>query len=109
MQENEKLKTKIRKGDTIYVTTGKEKSKTGKVLRVIEGGRRALIEKLNMIKKHSKPTQDNPKGGIIEREAPLAISNIMMFCPKCNKPVRVGIIMENSKKIRVCKKCEHRF
>lgn len=109
MQVIEKIKSKIRKGDTIYVTTGKEKSKTGKVLRVIEGGRRALIEKLNMIKKHSKPTQDNPKGGIIEREAPIAISNIMLFCTKCNKPVRVGIKIENSKKIRVCKKCEHRF
>ncbi len=99
-------KSKIKKGDLVYVVTGKEKTKTGKVLKVIEGGKRVLVEKLNMVKKHTKPTQENPRGGINQKEAPLAKSNVMLFCSKCNKPVRTGIKEENSNKIRVCKKCD---
>lgn len=98
-------RTRIKKGDLVYVITGKEKSKTGKVLKVIENGKRLLIEKLNIVKKHTKPTQENPRGGINEKEAPIATSNAMIFCSKCNKPVRVGIKFENTKKIRICKKC----
>jgi large subunit ribosomal protein L24 len=95
----------IRKGDTITVLTGKDKSKTGKVLKVFEKGRRVLVEKLNMIKKHNKPTQTNPTGGIVEKEAPMNISNVQLFCSTCNKGVRTGVKLEKNKKLRVCKKC----
>jgi len=100
-----KNKTNIRKGDLVYISTGKDKSKTGKVLRVIEGGTRVLVEKINIVKKHTKPKQDNPRGGVFEKEAPLKISNVMLFCSKCSKPTRIGIKIEDSKKIRICKKC----
>ena len=96
----------IKRGDTVVVTTGREKKKTGKVLGVIEGGKRVLVEKLNIVKKNSKPTQASPHGGIIEKEAPLAISNVMLFCTHCNKGVRTGTKVIKDKKIRFCKKCE---
>jgi large subunit ribosomal protein L24 len=103
------VKSKIRKGDLVMVTTGSEKNKTGKVLRVISKGKRAIIEKLNMVKKHVKPSQTSPSGGIVEKEAPIQISNINMFCSKCNKAVRVGIKQNGNKKVRFCKKCKHEF
>ena len=96
----------IRKGDTVIVTTGKEKKKTGKILRVINEGTRVLVEKLNMVKKHSRPTQGKPTGGIIEKEAPIAISNVLLFCSHCNKGVRAGVKIGKDKKTRYCKKCE---
>lgn len=96
----------IRKGDTVIVKAGKEKNKTGKILRVIEDGSRVLVEKLNIVKKNSKPTQNNPKGGIIEKEAPIAISNVMLFCSHCGKGVRTGNKVVDGKKSRYCKKCE---
>ena len=96
----------IRKGDTVIVKAGREKTKTGKVIGVIEGGKRVLIEKLNMVKKNSKPTQASPQGGRVEKEAPIAYSNVMLFCAHCNKGVRTGSKMVKDKKIRYCKKCE---
>jgi len=96
----------IRKGDTVIVKAGREKTKTGKVLGVIENGKRVLIEKLNIVKKNSKPTQASPQGGIIEKEAPIAYSNVMLFCSTCNKGVRTGTKMVKDKKVRYCKKCE---
>lgn len=95
----------VRKGDTVTVLTGKDKSKSGKVLKVFEKGRRVLVEKINMIKKHNKPTQTNPTGGIVEKEAPMDISNVQLFCSSCNKGVRTGAKLEKNKKVRVCKKC----
>jgi len=95
----------IKKGDTVVVIAGREKTKTGKILKVIERGARVLVEKLNMVKKHNKPTQTNPKGGIVEKEAPIAISNVMVFCSKCNKGVRTGSKVEKNNKIRTCKSC----
>jgi len=100
-----KNKTNIRKGDLVYISTGKDKSKTGKVLKVIEGASRIIVEKVNMVKKHTKPKQDNPRGGIFEKEAPLNISNVMFFCTKCSKATRIGFKIENDKKVRFCKKC----
>ena len=70
----------IHKGDTVIVKAGREKTKTGKVIGVIENGKRVLIERLNIVKKHTKPTQANPQGGVIEKEAPIAYSNVMLFC-----------------------------
>ncbi|HOJ71889.1 MAG TPA: 50S ribosomal protein L24 [Syntrophorhabdaceae bacterium] len=95
----------IRKNDLVMVTTGKDKGKTGKVLRIIKKKDRAVVEKVNMIKRHVKPSQKS-KGGIMERESPIHISNLMIYCEKCSKPVRVGRkILEDGKKVRFCKKC----
>lgn len=95
----------IRKNDLVMVTTGKDKGKTGKVLRIIKKKDRAVVEKVNMIKRHVKPSQKT-KGGIMERESPIHISNLMVYCEKCSKPVRVGRkILEDGKKVRFCKKC----
>ncbi len=96
----------IRKGDMVIVKVGREKKKTGKVLKVIENGSRVLIEKLNIVKKSTKPTQAKPQGGIIEKEAPMSISNVMIFCTHCNKGVRTGAKFIKDKKVRYCRKCE---
>lgn len=96
----------IRKGDTVIITVGKEKKKTGKVLKVINEGTRVLVEKLNIVKKHSKPTQGKPTGGIVEKEAPINISNVQLFCSHCSKGVKTGFKTVNDKKVRYCKKCE---
>ncbi|MCX8109631.1 MAG: 50S ribosomal protein L24 [Syntrophorhabdaceae bacterium] len=95
----------IRKNDLVMVTTGKDKGKTGKVLKIVKKKDRAVVEKVNMIKRHVKPSQKS-KGGIMERESPIHISNLMIYCEKCSKPVRVGRkILEDGKKVRFCKKC----
>jgi len=98
---------KIRKNDLVYVIAGKAKGKTGKVLSVIPDKNRVIIEKLLMVKKHTKPNQQQQQGGIIEKEGTIHMSNVMLKCEKCNKPTRVGIIrLENGEKARVCKKCK---
>jgi large subunit ribosomal protein L24 len=100
-------RTKLKKGDTVMVIAGKERGKTGKVLSFPSDGRQVIVEKLNMIKRHTKPSQKSRQGGILEREAPLAVSNVMVFCANCQKPVRVGIkILEDRRRVRVCKKCQ---
>ena len=96
----------IRKGDTIVVTTGREKKKTGKVLKVISEGSRVLVEKLNIVKKHTKPSQGKPTGGVIDKEAPMHISNVQLFCSHCNKGVKTGVKAVGDKKVRFCKVCE---
>jgi large subunit ribosomal protein L24 len=82
-------KTKIKKGDTVIVTSGSERGKTGKVVRVTADGERVLVERINVVKRHQKPMGNNP-GGIIEKEASIHISNVMLLCPDTNKPTRVG-------------------
>jgi large subunit ribosomal protein L24 len=90
----------------VMVTTGKEKGKSGKVLRVLPEKNKAVVERINFIKRHAKPSQQMRQGGIIEKEAPLTLSNLMVLCPKCNKPVRTGRKkLEDRKRVRVCKKC----
>jgi large subunit ribosomal protein L24 len=102
----EKAKVHIKKNDTVIVTTGKEKGKSGKVLRVFPEKNKAVVEKVNFIKRHAKPNQQMRQGGIIEKEAPLTLSNLMVLCPKCNKPVRTGKKrLEDKKSVRFCKKC----
>ena len=97
----------IIKEDTVYVIAGKEKGKKGRVLLVDRGKNRVLIEKVNIIKKHMKPNKKYAQGGIIEKEAPIAISNVLLLCPKCNKPTRIGAsLLESGKKHRTCKKCK---
>jgi large subunit ribosomal protein L24 len=97
----------IRKEDSVYVLTGKEKGKKGRVLAVNKSKSSVLIEKLNIIKKHMKPSKKHAQGGIIEKEAPVHISNVILVCPKCGKQTRVGItVAEGNKRHRTCKKCK---
>lgn len=97
---------KIRKDDIVYVITGKDKDKTGKVLKVLPKKGRVIIENINFIQKTMRPSQQLQHGGIIKKEGPVDITNVMIYCNKCNKPTRVGFdILEDGKKIRLCKKC----
>ncbi|MBI4824182.1 MAG: 50S ribosomal protein L24 [Nitrospirae bacterium] len=97
----------IKKQDTVLVITGKEKGKKGRVLAVMSKKGRVIVEKINMIKRHVKPSKKYAQGGIIEKEAALHMSNVMLLCPKCGKPSRVGgLTMDDGKKLRVCKKCK---
>lgn len=96
----------IKKNDTVVVITGREKGKRGRVLIVYPSKDRLLIEKINMIKRHMKPTKKYAQGGIIEKEAPIHISNVMLLCPKCSKLTRIGnTALQDGRKVRVCKKC----
>ncbi|MBI4246491.1 MAG: 50S ribosomal protein L24 [Candidatus Rokubacteria bacterium] len=96
----------VRRGDTVAVISGRERGKRGKVLRVLLDKGRVLVEHVNMIKKHQRPTQKLRQGGIIEREGPLALSNVLLVCGRCDKPVRTGIkVLADSRKLRVCKRC----
>lgn len=96
----------IKKNDTILVITGKEKGKKGRVLSVSPLKDQLLIEKVNIIKRHMKPNRKYSQGGIIEKEAPLHISNVMLVCPKCSKPTRIGnSLLQDGRKVRMCKKC----
>ncbi len=96
----------IKKNDTVMFIAGDEKGKSGRVLSVLTSKDKVLVERLNMIKRHMKPSKKYSQGGIIEKEAPVQISKVMLICPKCSKPTRIGnTILENGKKIRSCKKC----
>lgn len=99
----------VKKNDQVMVMAGKEKGKSGKLLRIIAKKEGALIEKVNFVKRHSRPSGQNRQGGIIEKEAPLPLSNIMIICAKCTVPVKVGRkILDEGKRVRYCKKCgEH--
>jgi len=100
------IKTHVKKDDTVMVMAGKEKGKSGKVLRVIPDKGRIIVEALNMVKRHSRPTRTNQEGGIVEKEAPLAVSNVMLVCSACSKPTRTGVrVLEDGSKARFCKKC----
>ena len=96
----------IRKDDNVYVMTGKEKGKKGRVLTVNRSKGSVLIEKLNIIKKHMKPNKKYAQGGIIEKEGTLPISNVALVCAKCTEPVRVGKrVLDDGSRVRVCRKC----
>jgi large subunit ribosomal protein L24 len=96
----------VRRGDTVGVIAGRERGKRGKVLRVLMDKGRVLVEHVNMIKKHQRPTQKLRQGGIIEREGPLALSNVLLVCARCDKPARTGIkILADGRKVRTCKRC----
>jgi len=99
-------KYNIKKNDMVMVIAGKEKGKSGKVLRIVPKKDRAIVEKLNMVKRHMRPGAYSRQGGILEREAPIHISNLMLLCSKCTDPTRVGYrILEDNRKVRCCKKC----
>lgn len=97
----------IKKNDTVMVISGKEKGKKGRVLSVLSAEAQLIIEKINVIKKHMKPNKKYTQGGIIEKEAPVNISKVMLICTKCEKPSRISnVIFNDGKKSRVCKKCK---
>ena len=96
----------IRKNDDVMVISGKERGKTGKVLRVLPKRGAIIIERVNMVKRHSRPRGAQQPGGIVEKEAFITASNIMILCGKCNAPVRVGRkILADGEKIRICRRC----
>ncbi len=97
---------KIKKGDTVYVISGKEKGKTGKVLRVLTDDKKAVVEKLNIVKRHARPSQKNPGGGIFEKETGIHLSKLMIYCAKCDRPVRIGRKrLPSGEKTRYCRRC----
>jgi large subunit ribosomal protein L24 len=97
---------KIRKDDTVLVIAGKDRGKKGKVRIAYPDREKLLVEGVNMIKKHMKAIRDVRQAGIIEREAPVNVSNVMLLCNKCNHPTRVGIrILDDGSKARVCRVC----
>ena len=95
----------IRKDDTVLVITGKYAGKKGKVLRAMPVEDRLVVQGVNLHKRHQRPTKDAPQGGIIEKEGPIQRSNVMMVCPKCQKPTRLRAKELGDKKVRVCAKC----
>lgn len=98
---------KIRRDDLVYVVTGKDRGKKGKVSKLFVKENRAIVEGINLIKKHRRKTREDSQGGIVELESPIDISNLMLLCKHCNKPTRVGItVLKDGTKTRVCKKCK---
>jgi large subunit ribosomal protein L24 len=96
-------KLHVKTGDTVYVISGKDKGKTGKVLRVFPKKGKVIVEGINMITKHMKPNQINPQGGVVKREAPIFSSKVMLFDEKAGKPTRVGYKYVDGKKVRYSK------
>lgn len=94
----------VKKGDKVMVITGKDKGKTGTILAAFPKKDRVLVEGVNIVKKHSKPSQENPQGGIFDIEAAIHVSNVMLIDPKTNEPTRVGYKEVDGKKVRVAKK-----
>lgn len=99
------VKLHVRKGDTVYILTGKDAGKRGKVLQALPSRRKVVVEGVNVVKRHSRPTKALPQGGIVEKEAPIDSSNVMLVCTKCNKPTRVAKKLVDDKYYRACKRC----
>ncbi len=96
----------LKKNDKVIILSGKEQGKIGSVLKVDKDSERVIVEKINLVKRHTKPSAKNAQGGIIEKEAPIHISNLMIICNKCAEPTRIGKrILDDKSKVRVCKKC----
>nr|WP_281167909.1 50S ribosomal protein L24 [Desulfobacter curvatus] len=101
---------RIKKDDKVKVLTGKDKGKIGKVLKVVKKTNRIVVENINMVKVHQRPSQENPQGGIVEKAMPMDVSNLMLMCNSCVKPTRIGIKqLEDGKRVRVCKKCNQQI
>ena len=111
MSEMSKSKLNVKKNDQVLVTTGKNRGARGRVLRVLAGDGKAIVERVNMIKRHTRPNPNKGiQGGILEREAPIQISNLMVICPECKEPSRLGRKrLEDGRGVRVCKNCGHTF
>ncbi len=100
-------KVHVKKNDMVYVMAGKDRGKTGKVLKVFLDKNRAIVEGINFINRHTRANpQRNIKGGILPKESPIHLSNLMVVCKRCNKHARVGhSVMQDGRKVRVCKNC----
>lgn len=97
---------KIKKGDTVKVTSGDDKGKTGKVLRISDEGR-VVVEGINMVWKHMRKSQQHPQGARIQKEATVSIASVMVICQSCGKPARIGMkFLDSGDKVRICKKCK---
>ena len=100
----------IKKDDTVVIISGKYKTKVGKVIRSIPKRDKIVVEGVNIITKHTKPSMTNSRGGLVKKEAPIFRGKVMLYCPTCKKGVRIEhTYLENGKKIRVCKKCKEQF
>ena len=95
----------IKKGDTIVVLSGKDKGKQGKVLEVMPKSGKVVVEKVNVVSRHTKPRKQGEEGGITQREAAIYASKVQVVCPKCGKGTRVAYVIKDGKKARTCKKC----
>ena len=100
-------KVRIRKNDEVIVVRGAEKGKRGKVLQILRGGQRVVVEGVNMKKKCLRKSQDNPQGGIIDKETSMAISNVMRYCEECKKGVKTASQREEKRSVRKCRVCGH--
>jgi large subunit ribosomal protein L24 len=101
---------RIRREDTVFVTKGRDRGRTGNVRIVIPKANRVIVTGVNVVKRHMKPRGPQQPGGIIEREAPIALANVRPLCPACNKPVRVGFrLLADRRKVRYCKRCDANF
>jgi large subunit ribosomal protein L24 len=96
----------IIKNDTVKVVSGNHKGKVGRVLKVFPKTRRIIVEKVHLVKRHQKRKSQTEQGGILEKEAPIHVSNVLLVCPKCSKPTRTGVgQLADGKKVRICKSC----
>lgn len=99
-------KLNVRKGDTVLIIAGKDAGKRGKVVSTSPKDQRVIVEGVNVVKRHTRPTRRIPQGGIVEKEAPIHASNVMLLCSKCHQPTRAARrILADGNKVRVCKKC----
>ena len=99
------IKLHVKKGDTVVVLSGKDKGKQGKIISAMPKAGKVVVEGINKVKRHSKPSLKVPQGGIITKEMPLRVCKVQLVCPACNKPTRIGHKDVNGKNSRVCKKC----
>ena len=98
---------RIKKDDTVIVIAGKDKGRSGRVLKVLPKEDRVVVEGINLVKRHTAPNVTHPNGGVISKEAPLHASNVQLVCPECSAPTRIGHrVLEDGRKVRICRKCE---
>ncbi len=96
----------IKRNDTVFVISGKDKGKTGKVIRIATKENTALVQGINFVKKHQRRTQQDQQGGVIQKEMPIRVCKLLLACPKCNKPTRLKVkVLEDGAKLRVCARC----
>ena len=100
---------KVKKGDNILVIAGKDKGRTGKIMKSFPKELKVLVEGINLKKKHVRPKREGEKGQVVQIPAVLDISNIKLICPKCGKAARIGYSIENKEKYRICKKCKSKI
>ncbi|WP_102399158.1 50S ribosomal protein L24 [Haloimpatiens massiliensis] len=104
------MKVHVRRNDTVMVISGKDKGKTGEVIKVYPKTGKVLVKGVNIVTKHQKPNRQNMQGGIIQQEAPIYSSKVMLYCTKCNTVTRISKkVLEDGTKVRICKKCGETF